>query len=461
MTTDNRFNFGRPYQVKLLSLCIRDRVFLNGHRELIKPSWFNDETLIDAARLVLDYFDKFKKPPTLDAFNQAITDFLEDNPNRKEKAGDYERLVREVETTTLEEWEDVTERAVLFARRMAVREAIAQNIDALSEGEYSVMEKQIRDALQVGVNKTDLGINYFDDETRFEKMREKFVISTGLTGLDDLLNGGSAPGELCIIEAPTNGFKSGALVNLCVAALQQGCDVVYMSLEITEPQIARRFDGALCNVVTFREGKERVMKEVQAMKEKLGQNLWLKSWPLGDASIQDLRGYLHTLASQGKIATGKRQLFLAVDYPQILKPVRHYNERRHEIRDNYQETLRLGVEFNSPVWAPMQTTRQAETKRLITKADLAECYAVAGDSHIILSLNQTKEEKEADEMRIFVAKSRESQAFRNIKVLLEMEKTAWREPVSELYKRDGGAANGTNYSETMNRVKKKFSKVVD
>lgn len=439
------FNFGRPYKVKLLALCVRDIVFLNGYRDLIKPQWFLDETLVDVARLILEYHDEFQIPPTLDALDQAVADFIEANPNRKEKQSDYDAALTEIRTTTLLETEDVINRASEFARREALRIAIEESINDLAKGDHSAMESRFRDALQVGVNKTDIGISYFEDEGRFDRGREKNTISTGLVGLDDLLGGGIATEELCVIEAPTNGFKSGALVNLCTAALWQDCDVVYLSLEIKEPQIGRRFDGALCGMVTSRDGKENVLKEIQKKKEEIGGNLWLKSWTLGDADIHTIRAYLHLLASKGHICRPGRKLVLALDYPAILKPLRHYSEKRHEVRENYQGALRLSEEFKAAVYAPMQTNRAAEKKKLITKADLAECYAVASDAQIILSLNQTQDEKDQSQMRVFVAKSRESAAFKYIDVLLDMERTAWREPVSALYREK---AEGTKYSET-------------
>ena len=63
--------------------------------------------------------------------------------------------------------------------------------------------------------------------------------------------------------------------------------------------------------------------------------------------------------------------------------------------------------FRSPVWTATQAARRALSKELVTIADIAESYEKSNVADVIIALCQTREEKEADMLRLFAAKIRD------------------------------------------------------
>ena len=65
--------FGTSFQIKILSTLISDRVFFQTVYDIIKPEYFDSESNEWILRVVLSYFDKYEKLPTLDVFKLNLT----------------------------------------------------------------------------------------------------------------------------------------------------------------------------------------------------------------------------------------------------------------------------------------------------------------------------------------------------------------------------------------------------
>jgi len=78
-----------------------------------------------------------------------------------------------------------------FTRRQELERAILKSADLLEKGEFSPVEKLIKDAVQISLQK-DLGTDYFDDpRARLTKLKDgNGQNSTGWPSLDKLLYGG-------------------------------------------------------------------------------------------------------------------------------------------------------------------------------------------------------------------------------------------------------------------------------
>lgn len=420
---ESTYTFGRPYKVKLLAMMTRTSTFLRSYRDVLAPKFMEDPVLVDVSRLILDYFDHYQKPPSIDATLELVFDFLRDNPKRQAAAQEYATLLEEMQKTSMEEREHLTDKVVAFAQETALFQALLESADDIDAGRRANVLKRVTEAVQVGANRLDLGLDYWKDHLRLKEDRSHGTVSTGLELLDKYLYGGIGLKEMGVIEGPTGRFKTGMLVNLGKAALKSGCDVVHMSFEVKANQVARRYDGCILGKVTRKCVPEQIVEELEKHHRQMRRALRVKSWPIASATISDLRGYLWALASEGVIQPGIRPLMLIADYGQIMKPERAYTEKRHEHRENYQGLIRLAEEFEASLWTGMQSNRASVNKKLIGIEDLSECFLVAADAHIILSLNQDRQERGDDIMRVFVAKSRETMSFKIVDVEVDYDLT--------------------------------------
>lgn len=415
--------FSRSYQTKLLALLCIDTRFVQSFREILKPEYFHaDPVYVDVCRTALDYFDKHRKCPTLDALQEAIMDLLANDVRRAKDEDGYALALGAIaDENKCGEKEDVIERAVRFARQQAMAKAIYSSIDLLEQGEFDKVEKLITDAKRVGQNKTDLGMDWFKDHSWIYNQRSTKTCPTGLASLDDCLFGGLACGELGIVESPPNRGKSICLINFGAEALKRGYDVVHCTHEMAAEDVGARYGALLLRAVVRKTPPEEMLRKLEEYRKRILRNLTIKFWPQNVASVEDIESYLWTLISVGVIDPENRKTLLLVDYGQVLKPTRFYSEKRHETRETYQGLIRLTHTFGVPLWSAMQSNRESVSKRTITIADLSECFAVAADAPVIISLNQDKDEKEQEKARIFVARSRNTLAHNTIDVDIDYE----------------------------------------
>ena len=205
-----------------------------------------------------------------------------------------------------------------FTRRQELERAIMSSADLLEKGDYDPVEKLIKDAVQISLQR-DLGIDYFEDP-RARLMHLKSSngqASTGWSSLDQKLYGGFNKGELQIFAGGSGSGKSLFMQNLSVNWVEQGLSGVYITLELSEELSAMRIDSMLTDTKAkevFRDLDNVEMKV--KMKQKASGNFQIKYMP-AQSTVNDLRAYTREL----QIQTGKKLDFMCVDYLDLLMPV--------------------------------------------------------------------------------------------------------------------------------------------
>ena len=102
-----------------------------------------------------------------------------------------------------------------FTKRQELERAILKAADLLEKGDFSPVEKLIKDAVQISLTK-DLGTNFWDDpEGMFNKYFDNGgQVSTGWPQMDKLLYGGFSRGELNIFAGGSGSGKSLVMMNI-------------------------------------------------------------------------------------------------------------------------------------------------------------------------------------------------------------------------------------------------------
>lgn len=140
---------------------------------ILKPT-FVDTQLQRSINFIKDYYEKYKALPNADQITVESG-----------KRYDTSKVLARSELAYTEnEWES-------FCRQKAIEEAIMSSPALIDKGDYSTVEKMIRDAISVGLIK-NVGLDYFlDPEDRIKRyLTLNNMISTGWPELDDQLNGG-------------------------------------------------------------------------------------------------------------------------------------------------------------------------------------------------------------------------------------------------------------------------------
>jgi hypothetical protein len=73
MQTEDTLQFyGSAFQNKVLAVLIKDRPFLQQVHDIIDPRFFSSESAQWLAKTTLEYFDKYKSPPTLEVLKVEL-----------------------------------------------------------------------------------------------------------------------------------------------------------------------------------------------------------------------------------------------------------------------------------------------------------------------------------------------------------------------------------------------------
>ena len=97
---------------------------------------------------------------------------------------------------------------------------------------------------------------------------------------------------------------------------------------------------------------------------------------------------------------------ILVDYGDILRPVKHNTEKRHELQEIYEQLRAIAQIYDCPVWTASQTNRSGLNAEVITMEAISEAFNKCFVADFIFSLSRTIEDKKANKGRVFIAKNR-------------------------------------------------------
>ena len=246
-----------------------------------------------------------------------------------------------------------------FTKRQELERAILKAADLLEKGEFDPVEKLIKDAVQISLQR-DMGTDYFaDPKARLTALKSSNgQNSTGWPSMDKKLYGGFNRGELQIFAGGSGSGKSLFMQNLAVNWSQAGLNGVYVTLELSEGLCSMRIDSMMTSTSSrdiFRDIDNIEMKLKMAAK-KYGK-LRIKYMP-AQSTVNDLRAYCKEL----QIQTGMQLDFLCVDYLDLLMPVSaKVSPSDLFVKDKYvsEELRNLAKELNVLFVTASQLNRSA------------------------------------------------------------------------------------------------------
>lgn len=436
---NGHYPFGRTYQEKVVALLIKDRTFLPSHRDVIRPYYFEEQPLVDLARLAVSYFDKYRQPPTAEAMEQAVRETAE--AREEAKRIPLEAAWKRILETPVEEAPELRDRVVRFAVNQELLAALTESIGDLEAGEHERIRRRIDKALAVGRDGGSLGVRYLNDFDRLYWEREEHVLSTGYPRIDGWLSGGLAPGELMVVCAATGRGKTWYMLNAAARAFEQGWSVVHYSLEMAERQVCGRLDQ-----ITFskdrawrRDNPREIEAGLRRLAEHRRNNIVVKQLLGRTATLDTIETHLFQLEAEGLIKRGK--VLINVDYARLLRPRQRIEGARHqEIVENYVGCRELAKEWEGVCITGIQGNRDAYSKARVGPQDFAGAFDVSGDADVIAALCQTEDEAEEQVLRVYLPKVRDGITGGTSVLRYEEEIRRFEEADDELQKRWAGEA---------------------
>lgn len=426
-------------QKTLVALALREPKFVEQYREVLNPAYFDDPTLSHIMRAVLNYSAKYLKIPDADTSRALMQTYCSENRFDIDSSRSLLVTLDVLLETDLTNQQFVVDEAVKFAQYQGMKMAILEGAQLLNgdggPDSFPKILKRVQDALSIGISR-DYGLTLREGgpmltdilaaDAMFSDGRR---VKTGLPRLDEVMNGGPGPGELGVVMAPSGKGKSMALVSFGAAAIRQGFNVIYYTLELSAPDVLLRFCSNLTHIPMNDISRNNdISTEYRRRIEAFAQqsnNLYIKKFPTRGITAAGLRSHLSYLISQ----TGVQPNLVLVDYADLLSSrARSFNsaEVSAATGELYEELRGMAEEFQTPIWTASQVRKESWNDSLIDTADVASSVGKINAADAVLTMSQTDQERAANKLRVYIAKLRRGQDGDIINCLLEKSMSVLR-----------------------------------
>jgi hypothetical protein len=174
--------------------------------------------------------------------------------------------------------------------------------------------------------------------------------------------------------------KSLGMCHMASAALAQGRNVLYITMEMAEEKIAERIDANLFDVRIDQLKdltKASFNTKVKGISDKTKGKLVVKEYPTASAHVGHFRALLLELKLKKKFEPD----IIYIDYLNIcassrMKGLSGSVNTYSLIKSIAEEIRGLAVEFNVPIWSATQVTRAGYSSSDIEITDTSECIAI-------------------------------------------------------------------------------------
>lgn len=371
-----------------------------------------------AMRFILKYVNEFKVLPKIQQVNAETGIEFQHIDN----------ILVQHQDSFLKEIEE-------FCKNRALADAVTSAVTLIEKGNYGEVEKRVREAILISLQK-DLGTNYYaDPRARLMSIKDKNgQISSGWKTVDDKLYGGVNRGEITIWCAGSGVGKSLFLQNMAINLSRQGLNVVYISLELSEGLTSMRIDSMLTEV-----GTRDIFRNLDTVEIKVKQagfkngDIYIKQIPQG-STTNDIKVYLKNY----QIERQKKPDVLIVDYLDLLYPNnKKINPSDLFIKDKFvtEELRGLAVETSMLCITASQLNRSAAQEQEHDHSMIAGGISKIQTADNVISIFASAAMKERGQYQVQFLKTRSSSGVGS-KVYLGFDPSTLR--IFDL--EDGGAS---------------------
>ena len=392
---DTLSKYGQSFQAKVISALLTDVRMMDTLCEIIDKKFFESDANKWIVQEIKDYYDEYKKEPTLDVFKGQVSKL--DNPSLKKAV--VEQLKTVYTQIGQDDFEYVKNEFTSFCINQNMKNVILQSVDLLKSGNYDRIKDLVDKAMKVGVE-SDLGMDYLlDFEERFSETGRE-TVATGWDCIDDLMGGGIGPGELGVVVAPSGVGKTWALAALGAAAVRAGKTVVHYTLELSQHYVGLRYDTVFTHIPStdLKEKKDEVFAKLKRLPGKLK----VKYFPPKGASSKTIQLHIEKM-----IAAGNKPDLIIVDYADLL--LSHSNKTDSTYAEQggvYIDLRGMSGELQIPIWTASQTNRSAIDSEVIEADKIADSYAKVMNADFIMSLSRKAKDKLNNTARVHIMKNR-------------------------------------------------------
>jgi replicative DNA helicase len=390
--TDKLSEYGFGFQVKVLAAMFTDRTFLQQIADIIQPEYFDSESNSWILDIILGHFRTYKTPPTKDVLKVKVTE-IEHDVLKVAVVEQLKEVFRYMESDDLS---FVKDEILRFCKNQEIKHAIMDSVNLLKNGNYDEIKTKIDSAMKAGAD-TDIGHEYKSQVALRYNEAARHTITTGWDVVDDLMDGGLAPGELGVVMAPAGIGKSWLLINIGANAIRNGKNVVHFTLELNQNYVGQRYDSVITGIPA--QNLKNHQEDIENKMSRISGELVIKYYPTKSVGVMALKAHIEKSSMLNKAPD-----LVIVDYADLLKV--SAKDKHEALEELYEELRGMAGEYGVPIWTATQAGRAALEDDIIEADKIAASYGKVMVSDFIMSLSRKVQDKLSGTGRVHIVKNR-------------------------------------------------------
>ena len=392
---------GNTFQLQLLNQIVVDREFSSSIMDVIESSYFDNKYFKIILQMTKEYYMKYESTPNFETLDQIVKSEI----SQELVAKIVVDTIKQIKNAPLEGTLFVQEKALKFCKQQELQKAMDKAQKIINEGDfesYDKVEGLVREALQVGERETGITDIFANLDTVLEE-DFRHPIPIGIPGIDKLLKGGLAKGEIGVILAPTGVGKTTVLCKIANTAFNMGYNVLQIFFE-DNPKIIQRKHFTMWtgiepdNLVLH---KEVVMSKLTEIKETMKNELILKKLASDSMTMNQIKNQVRKI-----IADGTKIDVILLDYIDCVLPESSAKDEWKAEGSVMRGFEGMCHELNLAGWTATQGNRSSISSEVVTTDQMGGSIKKAQVGHVIITVAKSLQQKEMNLATIAITKSR-------------------------------------------------------
>lgn len=377
----------------------------------IKEEYFDDNSLRKIFSTYADYVNEYKEPPSIEALKISIDKRKDLNESAyKEVVGLIDELKIDKDTNhqfLVDETEKFCQDKDLYN---SIRKAILILDGQDKENDKGAIPKILSDSLGISFD-THIGHDFLEDfESRHEYYhRKEERLPFDIEILNKITKGGLPRKSMTVLLATTGGGKSLVKCHMAATSLMFGKNVLYITMELAEEEVARRIDANIMDI-TLDEVKEVPLdifeKRMSRYKTKTPGKLIIKEYPTGSAHAGHFRHLLNELRMKKNFVPD----IVFVDYLNICSSSRVKGSAAANsytlVKSIAEEVRGLAMEFDIAVVTSSQFNRSGYDNSDVDLTNTSESMGITHTADAIFGLITSEDLESLGQIMIKQLKNR-------------------------------------------------------
>jgi replicative DNA helicase len=402
MATNKNFEYlGNVFQLQLLNQMVLDKDFSHSIIDVIENNYFENKYFKIIVQMIREYYSKYNHTPSFETLEQITKSELQQEIASKVVLD----TIKKIKDAPIDGVDFVQEKALKFCKQQELQKVMNKAQKIIDGGEfenYDALEEMVRGALQVGEKDTSI-LNVFSNIDQVLDDDYRHPIPMGIPGIDRLMKGGLAKGEIGVILAPTGVGKSTVLTKIANHAFNLGNNVLQIFFE-DNPKVIQRKHYTLWTKIhpdELSEKRDEVVTRVKEIEDTMVNKLIMKKLPSDTVTMLQIKNQIRKM-----IADGMKVDMVLLDYIDCVVPDKNLGDEWKSEGSVMRGFEAMCHELNLVGWTATQGNRSSISSEVVTTDQMGGSIKKAQVGHVIISVAKTLQQKEMKLATIAITKSR-------------------------------------------------------